>query len=114
MARGDSVDRHVTTLSMIFGIVSVAYGIHFAYASTFSSRIDPGSRSYEPDRWLMKTDHFSSNHYQSNPYVANGYFGQSLPAEGVGYWIQMNTSLGYDAYSVNGMLLLRHCNSTRS
>ena len=46
------------------------------------------------DPWLLSTDQFQGNHYQSSPYVANGYFGQRLPAEGVGYWIYRNESTG--------------------
>lgn len=38
--------------------------------------------------WLLYTNTFVPNRYQKAPRVANGYFGQTLPAEGVGYCIQ--------------------------
>ncbi|RFU27066.1 hypothetical protein B7463_g9262, partial [Scytalidium lignicola] len=41
------------------------------------------------------------NHFQAYPYVANGYFGQTLPAEGVGYWIQSNRSADGQSWSFN-------------
>ncbi|KAL6852094.1 carbohydrate-binding module family 32 protein [Trichoderma novae-zelandiae] len=50
--------------------------------------------SASADSWLLSTDQFQGNHYQRSPYVANGYFGQRLPAEGVGYWIYRNESTG--------------------
>ncbi|KAH0489787.1 hypothetical protein TgHK011_001285 [Trichoderma gracile] len=50
------------------------------------------SATYDP--WLLSTHQFQGNHYQNSPYVANGYFGQRLPAEGVGYWIYRNESTG--------------------
>lgn len=53
--------------------------------------------------WVMLTETFQPNHYQANPYVANGYFGQTLPAEGVGYWIQKNDGIPGEAWSVNSM-----------
>jgi hypothetical protein len=42
----------------------------------------------DDETWLLCTDSFVPNRYQTAPHVANGYFGQSLPAEGAGYWIQ--------------------------
>jgi hypothetical protein len=51
-----------------------------------------GSATSDP--WLLSTNQFQGNHYQNSPYVANGYFGQRLPAEGVGYWIYRNESTG--------------------
>ncbi|KAK5988351.1 Periplasmic/secreted acid trehalase ATH1 [Cladobotryum mycophilum] len=38
--------------------------------------------------WVLTTESFTPNRYQSAPYVSNGYFGQTLPAEGTGYWIE--------------------------
>lgn len=40
--------------------------------------------------WILETNEFVPNKYQRTPYVANGYIGQRLPAEGVGYWIDIN------------------------
>ncbi|PKX99836.1 glycoside hydrolase family 65 protein [Aspergillus campestris IBT 28561] len=37
---------------------------------------------------MLCTDSFLPNHYQTAPYVSNGYFGQTLPSEGMGYWVQ--------------------------
>ena len=48
--------------------------------------------SYDPPSWTLETDAFIPNHYQSSPYVANGYFGQRLPAEGVGHWVYRNAT----------------------
>lgn len=50
--------------------------------------------------WILTTDTFKPDRFQERPYVANGYFGQSLPAEGVGYWIDRNHSSG--KWAVNG------------
>jgi hypothetical protein len=38
--------------------------------------------------WTVSTDTFCPNHFSTAPYVSNGYFGQSLPSEAVGYWIE--------------------------
>lgn len=38
--------------------------------------------------WTVTTKAFLPNHYQGAPYVSNGYFGQALPTEGVGYWVE--------------------------
>ncbi|PLN76121.1 glycoside hydrolase family 65 protein [Aspergillus taichungensis] len=48
-------------------------------------RSQPGHDNAE---WLLCTNSFVPNHYQTAPYVSNGYFGQTLPSEGMGYWIQ--------------------------
>lgn len=40
--------------------------------------------------WILETNEFVPNQYQRTPYVSNGYIGQRLPAEGVGYWIDIN------------------------
>ncbi|RFU81709.1 carbohydrate-binding module family 32 [Trichoderma arundinaceum] len=48
----------------------------------------------DSDPWILSTNQFIANFYQSTPYVANGYFGQRLPAEGVGYWIYQDNSTG--------------------
>jgi hypothetical protein len=40
--------------------------------------------------WVLETNEFVPNQYQRTPYVSNGYIGQRLPAEGVGYWIDVD------------------------
>ncbi|OIW27858.1 glycoside hydrolase family 65 protein [Coniochaeta ligniaria NRRL 30616] len=55
---------------------------------------DASGSSGDADSWTLSTDTFTANHYQSSAYVANGYFGQRLPAEGVGYWIYRDDSNG--------------------
>jgi hypothetical protein len=40
--------------------------------------------------WTLETNEFVPNQYQRTPYVSNGYIGQRLPAEGVGYWIDLD------------------------
>ncbi|KAH8802506.1 family 65 glycoside hydrolase [Xylogone sp. PMI_703] len=57
--------------------------------------------SYNPDEWLLQTSTFRPNHFQSYPNVANGYFGQTLPAEGVGYWIQRNRTADGEPWVLN-------------
>ncbi|KAL7898809.1 glycoside hydrolase family 65 protein [Trichoderma sp. SZMC 28014] len=52
----------------------------------------PGSADSDP--WILSTEQFIGNRYQNSPYVANGYFGQRLPAEGVGYWTYRDDSTG--------------------
>lgn len=55
-------------------------------------RGSPGSADSDP--WILSTKQFIANRYQNSPYVANGYFGQRLPAEGVGYWTYRDNSTG--------------------
>lgn len=50
--------------------------------------------SADSDPWILSTKQFTANRYQNSPYVANGYFGQRLPAEGVGYWTYQDNSTG--------------------
>lgn len=45
--------------------------------------------------WLLETTTFTPNHFQTAPYVANGYFGQTLPSEGVGYWVERDANGEY-------------------
>lgn len=40
--------------------------------------------------WVLETNEFVPNQYQRTSYVSNGYIGQRLPAEGVGYWIDID------------------------
>ncbi|KAK7228012.1 hypothetical protein V2G26_000182 [Clonostachys chloroleuca] len=40
--------------------------------------------------YILRINKFTPNQYQAAPYVSNGYFGQALPAEGVGYWVFQN------------------------
>ncbi|EED14244.1 maltose phosphorylase, putative [Talaromyces stipitatus ATCC 10500] len=40
--------------------------------------------------WVLETNQFVPNQYQRTPYISNGYIGQRLPAEGVGYWIDID------------------------
>lgn len=57
----------------------------------------PGQQpsGFFPDDWVLETRTFLPNHYQTAPYVSNGYFGQSLPSEGVGYWIERDENGNY-------------------
>jgi hypothetical protein len=57
-----------------------------------------------PD-WLLETTAFTPNHFQTAPYVANGYFGQTLPSEGVGYWIERDANGEYVHNSVYHLLI---------
>ena len=52
--------------------------------------------------WTLATESYTPNHYQTAPYVANGYFGQALPSEGVGYWIERNFSASEGSWELNG------------
>ena len=99
-------------LAPIFAITSVVYGVLFSRATLFdlgSFRWRPlwvgqehaQSWPYRGDDWLMQSGKFNPNEYQVYPYVANGYFGQTLPAEGVGYWIQQNKSTAEKSWSIN-------------
>ncbi|UKZ52828.1 hypothetical protein TrVGV298_006615 [Trichoderma virens] len=67
---------------MAFRLVAVATAL-WGYGSSASS-----------DPWILSTNQFIPNRYQSSPYVANGYFGQRLPAEGIGYWVYQDNSTG--------------------
>lgn len=49
--------------------------------------------------WILSTSQFIANRYQTSPYVANGYFGQRLPAEGVGHWVNRDNLTG--GYQLN-------------
>lgn len=40
-------------------------------------------------KWILETNEFQPNRYQRTPYVSNGYIGQRLPAEGAGFWIDV-------------------------
>ncbi|CRG91163.1 hypothetical protein PISL3812_08211 [Talaromyces islandicus] len=53
-----------------------------------------GQQQQDPG-WLLETTTFTPNHFQTAPYVANGYFGQTLPSEGVGYWIERDANGEY-------------------
>src|SRR3979490_1648348 len=44
--------------------------------------------AFDPVTGAVSTATFGPNHFQTAPYVANGYFGQALPSESVGYWIE--------------------------
>ncbi|KAH8703343.1 putative maltose phosphorylase [Talaromyces proteolyticus] len=48
----------------------------------------PEMATYRDEDWLLETHTFLPNHFQTAPHVSNGYFGQTLPSEGVGYWIE--------------------------
>lgn len=50
------------------------------------SKLQKGT--FDPVSWTVSTDTFCPNHFRTAPYVANGYFGQALPSESVGYWIE--------------------------
>ena len=79
-----------------------------AWTDQWLTRYTPFSQpakatSPNQEDWLLTSEDFTPNVYQSNPYVANGYFGQSLPAEGSGYWVQRNLSAHPEDFSVNGI-----------
>jgi hypothetical protein len=61
-----------------------------------------GGAIFDPVTWTLTTDKFDPNHYQTAPYVSNGYFGQALPSEGVGYWIERNFSASEGSWELNG------------
>jgi hypothetical protein len=63
--------------------------------------------TFDPITWTLTTDTYAPNHYQTAPYVANGYFGQALPSEGVGYWIERNFSASKGSWELNGGLSFR-------
>lgn len=62
---------------------------------------DHAISSVHEDSWTLTSTRLVPNSFQHRPYVANGYFGQNLPAEGVGYWVDRNDS-DYDRPAVNG------------
>lgn len=78
-------------------------------ALAVGARASPGSE--DSDHWILSTMQFIANRYQNSPYVANGYFGQRLPAEGVGYWTYQDNSTGSYVlnclYSVVSLSFLR-------
>jgi hypothetical protein len=43
---------------------------------------------FDPITWTISTRIFCPNQFSTAPYVANGYFGQALPSESVGYWVE--------------------------
>ena len=47
-----------------------------------------GNGAFDPVTRTISTNTFCPNHFSTAPYIANGYFGQTLPSEGVGYWIE--------------------------
>lgn len=67
------------------------YGIHWQLYSSSNEASNP-SHLPEIDKWswILETNEFVPNQYQRTPYVSNGYIGQRLPAEGVGYWIDID------------------------
>jgi len=69
----------------------------------FSLRREEHSSAHAADEWSMQTKIFRPNEFQAYPYVSNGYFGQTLPAEGVGYWVQQNTSTTTRTLSINSL-----------
>ncbi|KAB5585706.1 glycoside hydrolase family 65 protein [Coniochaeta sp. 2T2.1] len=70
---------------------------HRGLTQAHSHDAPPSGRSsadWDSDPWTLSTTTFTPNHYQSSAYVANGYFGQRLPAEGVGYWTYLDEANG--------------------
>lgn len=65
-----------------------------------------GAAVFDPVTWTLTTNKFDPNHYQTAPYVSNGYFGQALPSEGVGYWIERNFSASKGSWELNGTLII--------
>lgn len=96
-----------TMLKYLFGIavLSFYYGSQILdigryqqsftdYAIHWNLRNESLKSSSLPDthswKWILETNEFGPNQYQRTPYVSNGYIGQRLPAEGVGYWIDID------------------------
>jgi hypothetical protein len=44
--------------------------------------------AFDPVTWSISTSTFCPNRFSTAPYVANGYFGQALPSESTGFWIE--------------------------
>lgn len=78
---------------------SARISIDHAVQRTQQWLLHSGHQNQHPD-WLLETTTFTPNHFQTAPYVANGYFGQTLPSEGVGYWIERDASGEYVQNSV--------------
>ena len=115
------IERSVATTSRLlflapfFAIASVAYALAFSTGAQFDPNSynwqtlwlghlrNPQASKVQADNWIMQAAGFSPNQFQTYPYVANGYFGQTLPAEGVGYWIQKNRSTDTEASSINSL-----------
>ena len=104
-------------LALFLGIASIICGLLFSGSIQFNLGRSQWKQSWlsqkehqvnsqkGDDDWLMQTENFRPNEFQACPYVSNGYFGQTLPAEGVGYWIQQNRSPGKKAWSINSQSL---------
>ncbi len=117
MANGSAVSSCPIAFAFLFAVSSVTYALIFSKGILFGIQsyrwheLDfklPGQlkpSQEDLDDWVMSTNTFRPNEYQTYPYVANGYFGQSLPAEGSGYWIQKNESSIATGWSLNS----RYC-----
>ena len=95
-------------LIILLAVVYDLYDRRWLFAQSLSHQpsIPITARSqpcHDDAKWMLCTDAFVPNHYQTAPYVSNGYFGQTLPSEGMGYWIQR----GENGSFTNNCMFLR-------
>ncbi|KUL86777.1 hypothetical protein ZTR_04773 [Talaromyces verruculosus] len=89
--------KSIQTLSIEYGSVGrVLNNIVYNDSVHWQNRHDK--------EWLLETTAFQPNHFQTAPYVSNGYFGQTLPSEGVGYWIERDENGDYAQNSTFGTI----------
>jgi hypothetical protein len=108
--RSPAIPKCLVFLAPLLAIASFAYTFlspasrPFAFQSSLWQALGRElPRSTYSGEWLMQTTVLSQNEFQAYPYVSNGYFGQTLPAEGVGYWVQQNKSTASGGFSVNSL-----------
>lgn len=77
-----------------------ALQIYLSSIEDSCSKLQKGT--LDPVTWTVSTDTFCPNHFRTAPYVANGYFGQTLPSESVGYWIEKRAD---GSWASNGELI---------
>lgn len=67
------------------------YAIHWKLCSGSNKGLKTSTLPDTHDwSWVLETNEFVPNQYQRTPYISNGYIGQRLPADGVGYWIDID------------------------
>lgn len=110
--RNSAISPLLIFLAPLFAIASFAYTLLSPTSppSVFQSFLWRAlgrelHKTLYADEWLMQSRVFNQNKFQAYPYVSNGYFGQTLPAEGVGYWVQQNKSFAAGGFSVNSLYL---------
>lgn len=79
---------------------STAHKNNFSSIKNSCSNLKHGS--FDPVTWSISTNIFCPNRFSTAPYVANGYFGQALPSESIGYWIEKRAD---GSLARNGKLL---------